>query len=547
MAVRLLWGLSRRTGARTPGRTCWPAASAILVIAEPCTGRTVPCPPLACVRGYPINNRVREATRSRSSAVLIGLTVSACPSVTVPATSTANPTAGVLFGLGLAALAGVCGGSETTTECMAAGDGAKRLKVCRRLAHPDNQHSAKYWCGEFGLSYATFACGKWYQKYQTDGTPAVDRDRQRNRKRKMTPRTEALIIKSATQDRLSGKAIMRVLTEEYTARGTPQRESPCRTAITKYLHHEALGRVLKPPGRIMVKTPWDARYRVQFANEHKDDDSTKFFYSDEKIFALYDIRGGDAGKTTYSFPGDKEKRNVAKGKTDQQYKDWLKNNQGLKFPKEKAKGRHKVIVWGAVGHNVKSELFVFDQGQNLTNDLYLEILESHVKPLRHTPPGRAANARRLRRPVDIQFIQDNDGKHNSAQAHAWLFNNGINRVRSEQCSVTGVPNERRQNEKGPRANQPRFASFPAYSPDLNCPIEKVWKEMHYRIWTRAKRGEINSREEHLEAILDEWDKIEFEPAVRDGRNWIGINGYVAKWGQVCREVVAEDGFDTKYM
>ena len=82
---------------------------------------------------------------------------------------------------------------------------------------------------------------------------------------------------------------------------------------------------------------------------------------------------------------------------------------------------------------------------------------------------------------------------------------------------------------------------------MNCPIEKVWKEIHYRIWTRAKRGEINSREQHLEAILDEWDKIEFEPAVRDGRNWIGINGYVAKWGQVCREVVAEDGFDTKYM
>jgi hypothetical protein len=72
--------------------------------------------------------------------------------------------------------------------------------------------------------------------------------------------------------------------------------------------------------------------------------------------------------------------------------------------------------------------------------------------------------------------------------------------------------------------------------------------MAYRIFERQKKGEVTSRDEHIAAIREEWDRIEYGPAESEsGRKWIGINAWVEKWGRVCQDVIDKDGWDSKYM
>jgi hypothetical protein len=263
----------------------------------------------------------------------------------------------------------------------------KRLNVCRRLTHPDNAHSAKYWCEDVGIGHKSFSDSKWCARYKAGGTPAVVKDAPRRKRVSLTPRTKNVILEAVEKDRKSAPAIIKRLLGEYQQRGEQNRAAPARSTINGFVHLETTGRVkLSRSKRIMVKTPWDARYRKHFAQEHKGDDPKKFVYSDEKIFAVFDIKGGDAGKTNLVFDGDE--LNVAKGKTDAEYLQWLEDNPRSKLPKQKSHGLYKVIVWGAVGYNTKSELFIFPQGTNLTNDLYHNtILPDYAKPLKFRPPA----------------------------------------------------------------------------------------------------------------------------------------------------------------
>ena len=47
-------------------------------------------------------------------------------------------------------------------------------------------------------------------------------------------------------------------------------------------------------------------------------------------------------------------------------------------------------------------------------------------------------------------------------------------------------------------------------------------------------------------ILEEWDKLAFDNA-QEHLGWKGINYWADKLHQVCKEIVKENGFDTKYM
>ena len=51
----------------------------------------------------------------------------------------------------------------------------------------------------------------------------------------------------------------------------------------------------------------------------------------------------------------------------------------------------------------------------------------------------------------------------------------------------------------------------------------------------------------IRVIKEEWEGIGFEEQYCNGRRWPGINWWVDKWGDICREVQEEDGWDTKYM
>ena len=83
--------------------------------------------------------------------------------------------------------------------------------------------------------------------------------------------------------------------------------------------------------------------------------------------------------------------------------------------------------------------------------------------------------------------------------------------------------------------------FPAYSPDINGPIEKCWRECQRRVLARAT--EINGLADHRRIIEEEWAGLEFDWT----EHWCGINHLVLCMEDILEEVVEEDGYDTSYM
>ena len=91
------------------------------------------------------------------------------------------------------------------------------------------------------------------------------------------------------------------------------------------------------------------------------------------------------------------------------------------------------------------------------------------------------------------------------------------------------------------ANQLQKDSFPAYSPDINRPIEKAWRELQRRYMRRA--ASISSRAQMIRAIQEEWAGLEFERT----EHWCGINYLVERYHDVLRSVIEEKGYDTEFM
>ena len=83
--------------------------------------------------------------------------------------------------------------------------------------------------------------------------------------------------------------------------------------------------------------------------------------------------------------------------------------------------------------------------------------------------------------------------------------------------------------------------FPCYSPDLNGPIEKCWRECQNRVMKRHK--EIHSRADMIRIIKEEWAGLEFEPSDR----WCGINHLVTNVPKAMLECIeVTKGYDTSY-
>ena len=101
------------------------------------------------------------------------------------------------------------------------------------------------------------------------------------------------------------------------------------------------------------------------------------------------------------------------------------------------------------------------------------------------------------------------------------------------------------NTRGPYASQLRWPSFPAYSPDFNMAIEKIWRTLHRRAKNRS--AAIHSQEDMESVIQEEWDRLAFDRSQYDEDGFIGINALVDMWPKVLQAGVDEDGWDTRYM
>ena len=169
--------------------------------------------------------------------------------------------------------------------------------------------------------------------------------------------------------------------EEKRKEAGDDRDAPSTSAIQREL--SAMGAVyVSKPKRAMVKTPWNARYRLQFANDTVQKICSTHYYTrtlihcDEKPFRLYDSSAG-AGYMTKDRDGQWPESNKARelhekdaARADEMYETFMDGvrmarGDNRNLPKTKQKGKYPVMAFGALGYNFKSQIYLFPAGATM--------------------------------------------------------------------------------------------------------------------------------------------------------------------------------------
>ena len=156
-------------------------------------------------------------------------------------------------------------------------------------------------------------------------------------------------------------------------------------------------------------------------------------------------------------------------------------------PKPKPKPKHplKVHVWAGISRSGATAVCIFDG--IMDRYLCIDILDKTLKPfiLKVYPKGH-------------RLMADNDPKHTSNAARAWLVTNGINWWRT-----------------------------PPESPDMN-PLENLWHELKEFIRKEVKQ---KTKEELIDRIKLFWTKIDVTKC----------NKYINHLKKVIPEVIEQKG------
>jgi hypothetical protein len=202
-----------------------------------------------------------------------------------------------------------------------------------------------------------------------------------------------------------------------------------------HVSYRTIGRYLKsigykkdPARAVPMLTTKQKRNRVKWAKHHINDKWNKTLFSDETAFQLF--------------------RNTVE--------HWYKDERPVRpIPKD----RRKIFAWGGFSAKGKTSLFCFQR--IMDGQYYVEILENHIEEIN----GMLGKKWR--------FQQDNDPKHTSRVAKAFLAE-----------------------------NVPELIDWPSCSPDLN-PIENLWGTVKHNVEKRNPRN----LDELERFMVEEWDLI----------------------------------------
>jgi hypothetical protein len=414
---------------------------------------------------------------------------------------------------------------------------AKRIKCCVLI---ESGMSTKKACAKVGLSRTTWIGQGWYESYLEGGMNALLHDQRGGTASQFTPQTNKRMRLHADKGKNAPEIRTLIIAEREEA--NEEREAPTVRGVQMQLNKMPGASYGRKKGKFMVKTPWHARWRLQFAIEWLELLRAKrpnrkvrldcLLFTDEKNFCLWDSRFG-----RWTF--DDTELNAARANdwTDEEYIAWQEVN-GKPLPHTKQRGLYPWFVWGAVGKDMKTDLYFLEHGQKLTADIYLNILEKTLKPkLREFTRQLPVDGVDVR--PSLYMTQDNDAKHYNDASKAWLEANKIKGMFSKRCKADGFHPDR---AKGPGGHMKDWveARFPCYSPDFNGPIEKAWRECQRRVMARA--ASIKTRAQMMAAIKEEWAGLEFERT----DHWCGINHLVDNIELALEEASKNGGWDTSF-
>jgi len=194
--------------------------------------------------------------------------------------------------------------------------------------------------------------------------------------------------------------------------------------------------------------------RIAWAQVHLQDNWTRTVFTDETAFDLF--------------------RNKVKR--------WHKS--GYRPIRRLPKSRQKVMAWGGISERGKTSLFCFTN--IMDGPFYVSILENQLLPAAKEMFGR-----------DWRLQQDNDPKHTSRVAKAFITDNRVNVI-----------------------------EWPSNSPDLN-PIENMWHLVKNNVEKRMPKD----TNELTQFMIEEWEAI--PQAV--------VNNLIGSMKHRCELVLAQNG------
>jgi predicted transcriptional regulator len=239
----------------------------------------------------------------------------------------------------------------------------------------------------------------------------------------------------------------------------------CKQTSRNLLHSLLAKRTRNKLRPLLTATP--NQTRLAFAEAHIGDEQKlrRTVFSDEKKFCL-------TGPDEYQ-------------------KEWKLPDEPSEIVEQSPYRNESVMVWGAIGHNYKAPLHVFDS--TVDAQVYIEMLCIHFLPhvFEHFGP-------------DFYFIQDNAPPHRAIVTKHYLFYKNV-----------------------------EVLEWPPYSPDLNC-IEHAWNLLSRRVY--QKQACFRTVAELTQAIFEAWDSITLDE----------VNALVDSTKNRLRAAIKVDGGHTDY-